>query len=53
MYIHVNVLIYTYRRIIQLQMERLSIARDEVEGSPRVISLDEQVTCLCIIILDL
>eukprot|EP00596_Hydrurales_sp_CCMP1899_P000317 CAMPEP_0119044926 /NCGR_PEP_ID=MMETSP1177-20130426/35757_1 /TAXON_ID=2985 /ORGANISM="Ochromonas sp, Strain CCMP1899" /LENGTH=930 /DNA_ID=CAMNT_0007015845 /DNA_START=219 /DNA_END=3011 /DNA_ORIENTATION=- len=34
------------RRIIQLQMERLSIARDEVEGSPRVISLDEQVSRL-------
>jgi ATP-dependent Clp protease ATP-binding subunit ClpB len=34
------------RRIIQLQMERLSIARDEQEGSPRIISLDSQINTL-------
>ena len=34
------------RRIIQLQMERLSIARDEHEGSPRIISLDSQINTL-------
>ena len=34
------------RRIIQLQMERLSIARDEVEGSDRLESIDKQLSAL-------
>lgn len=33
------------RRVIQLQMERLSIARDEA-GSPRVASIDSQIEAL-------
>ena len=34
------------RRIIQLQMERLSVARDEKEGSPRIAGLDKQIQAL-------
>ena len=33
------------RKIIQLQMERLSVARDEA-GTPRLAALDEQITAL-------
>lgn len=34
------------RRIIQLQMERLSVGRDEEEGSLRLSQLDSQITSL-------
>jgi len=34
------------RRIIQLQMERLSVARDEKEGSPRIARLDKDIQAL-------
>ena len=34
------------RRIIQLQMERLSVARDEKEDSPRIANLDKQIQIL-------
>ena len=34
------------RRIIQLQMERLSVARDEKEDSPRIANLDKQIQSL-------
>jgi ATP-dependent Clp protease ATP-binding subunit ClpB len=34
------------RKLIQLQMERLSVARDEKEGSPRIASLDTEISSL-------
>jgi len=34
------------RKIIQLQMERLSVARDEAQGAPRIVNLDTQILSL-------